>query len=174
MKSARNRWKQANQCGSALGAFAPPAAGTMGPGPASRRATVLLRRGFVRRAGPEPRSSDHRRALPFLRKRRAPRIVPFIICAGLIRPVLKHGPRSLTCERVSGWQTPTRRETEQVPEPYNNGRTAGRAMWVLPVAEQELVCWDPKDGELCLCRVKSLETVMEARSDTDVQIVRLT
>ena len=56
----------------------------------------------------------------------------------------------------------------------SNGRTAGRAMWVLPVAEQELVCWDPKDGELCLCRVKSLETVMEARSDTDVQIVRLT
>ena len=47
-------------------------------------------------------------------------------------------------------------------------------MWVLPVAEQEPVCWDPKDGELCLCRVKSLETVMEARSDTDVQIVRLT
>ena len=56
----------------------------------------------------------------------------------------------------------------------SNGRTAGRAMRVLPVAEQELVCWDPKDGELCLCRVKARETLMEARSDTDVQIVRLT
>ena len=39
---------------------------------------------------------------------------------------------------------------------------------------QEHICWDPKDGELCLCRAKSRETLMEARSDTDVQIVRLT
>ena len=31
---------------------------------------------------------------------------------------------------------------------------------------------DPKDGELCLSRVKSGETLMEARSGTDVQIVR--
>ncbi len=40
--------------------------------------------------------------------------------------------------------------------------------------ESERICWDPKDGELCLGRVKSEETLMEARSDTDVQIVRLT
>ena len=40
-------------------------------------------------------------------------------------------------------------------------------------AEQH-VCSDPKDGELCLSRVKSGETLMEARSDTDVQIVRQT
>ncbi len=40
--------------------------------------------------------------------------------------------------------------------------------------ESERMCWDPKDGELCLGRVKSEETLMEARSDTDVQIVRLT
>ena len=33
--------------------------------------------------------------------------------------------------------------------------------------------WDPKDGELYLNRVKSGETLVEARSDTDVQIVRL-
>ena len=45
---------------------------------------------------------------------------------------------------------------------------------ILPIAQQEHLCWDPKDGELCLCRVKSGETLMEARSDTDVQIVRLT
>ena len=38
--------------------------------------------------------------------------------------------------------------------------------------EYEHTCWDPKDGELCLNRVKSRETSMEARSDTDVQIVR--
>ena len=40
--------------------------------------------------------------------------------------------------------------------------------------EYEHICQDPKDGELCLSRVKSGETLMEARSDTDVQIVRQT
>jgi hypothetical protein len=35
------------------------------------------------------------------------------------------------------------------------------------------ICWDPKDGDLCLNRVKPGETLVEARSDTDVQIVRL-
>jgi len=32
--------------------------------------------------------------------------------------------------------------------------------------------WDPKDGELCLGRMKPEETLVEVRSDTDVQIVR--
>ena len=31
-------------------------------------------------------------------------------------------------------------------------------------------CWDPKDGELCLARLKSGETLMEVRSGSDVQI----
>ena len=31
-------------------------------------------------------------------------------------------------------------------------------------------CWDPKDGELCLARLKSGETLMEDRSNSDVQI----
>ena len=31
---------------------------------------------------------------------------------GFIRPVLKHGPRSLTCARVSEWQTLGRNESE--------------------------------------------------------------
>ena len=39
--------------------------------------------------------------------------------------------------------------------------------------ELEHICWDPKDGDLCLDRVKPGETLVEARSDTDVQIVRL-
>ena len=38
--------------------------------------------------------------------------------------------------------------------------------------ESEYTCWDPKDGELCLNRVKPEETLVEARSGTDVQIVR--
>jgi len=39
-------------------------------------------------------------------------------------------------------------------------------------AHQERTCWDPKDGELCLVRTKSGETLMEVRSDSDVQIDR--
>jgi hypothetical protein len=38
--------------------------------------------------------------------------------------------------------------------------------------ELEHPCWDPKDGELCLNRVKPEETLVEARSDSDVQIDR--
>ena len=38
--------------------------------------------------------------------------------------------------------------------------------------EFEHTCWDPKDGELCLSRVKPGETLVEARSDSDVQIDR--
>ncbi|CAL6279291.1 unnamed protein product [Bathycoccus prasinos] len=37
--------------------------------------------------------------------------------------------------------------------------------------ECEHTCWDPKDGELCLSRAKPEETPVEARSNTDVQIV---
>jgi len=36
--------------------------------------------------------------------------------------------------------------------------------------ELEHVCWDPKDGELCLSRIKSEETLMEVRRGSDVQI----
>ena len=38
--------------------------------------------------------------------------------------------------------------------------------------ECEHACWDPKDGELCLSRAKPGETLVEARSDSDVQIDR--
>lgn len=41
-------------------------------------------------------------------------------------------------------------------------------------AEQERTRWYPKDGELCLSRTKSGETLMEVRSDSDVQIDRQT
>ena len=39
-------------------------------------------------------------------------------------------------------------------------------------AHLERIRWDPKDGELCLARTKSGETLMEVRSDSDVQIDR--
>ena len=38
----------------------------------------------------------------------------------------------------------------------------------------EQVAYDPKDSDLCLSRAKSYESVVEARSDSDVQIDRLT
>ena len=38
--------------------------------------------------------------------------------------------------------------------------------------EWEHSCRDPKDGELCLNRAKPGETLVEARSDSDVQIDR--
>ena len=41
-------------------------------------------------------------------------------------------------------------------------------------SECEHTCWDPKDGELCLNRAKPGETLVEARSDSNVQIDRRT
>ncbi len=35
----------------------------------------------------------------------------------------------------------------------------------------EHACWDPKDGELCLNKVKPEEIIVEARSDNDMQII---
>jgi hypothetical protein len=39
-------------------------------------------------------------------------------------------------------------------------------------SECEHTCLDPKGGDLCLNRVKPGETLVEARSDSDVQIDR--
>ena len=35
-------------------------------------------------------------------------------------------------------------------------------------SECEHICWDPKDGELCLNSVKPEENLVEAHSDSDV------
>ena len=37
-------------------------------------------------------------------------------------------------------------------------------------SECEHICWDPKDGELCLGRMKPGETLVEVRRGSDVQI----
>ena len=42
------------------------------------------------------------------------------------------------------------------------------------MSEQERTRRDPKDGELCLSRAKPGETLVEARSGSDVQIDRQT
>lgn len=44
----------------------------------------------------------------------------------------------------------------------------GALGWVVSTAEH--ACYDPKDSELCLARVKPQETGVEARSRCDVQI----
>jgi hypothetical protein len=87
---------------------------------------------------------------------------------GFLYPVLKHGPRSLTYVRVQGCQTPVRNESD-------SGCIISQSAGLNPSGERsecEHTCWDPKDGELCLNRVKPGETLVEARSDSDVQIDR--
>ena len=54
------------------------------------------------------------------------------------------------------------------------GAPLARLVRVVGEAEQERARWDPKDGELCLSRTKPEETLVEVRSDSDVQIDRQT
>ena len=75
----------------------------------------------------------------------------------------------------------TRRRNESEGRPH--GR-AGAGWWrrrappALPArldravgeAELEHARWDPKDGELCLSRSKPGETLVEDRSDSNIQI----
>jgi hypothetical protein len=70
--------------------------------------------------------------------------------------------------RVQKWQTSARNES-------NSGGIIAPSAGHNPSGERsecEHTCWDPKDGELCLNRVKRGETLVEARSDCDVQIHR--
>ena len=52
------------------------------------------------------------------------------------------------------------------------GRTTGPFHCRVLEAALERTCWDPKDGELWLVRMKPEETLVEVRSDSDVQIDR--
>ena len=60
--------------------------------------------------------------------------------------------------------------------PSLGAAAASPADLVRPVGEveRERARWDPKDGELCLKRLKPEETLVEGRSDSDVQIDRPT
>lgn len=102
-------------------------------------------------------------------------------CRSSIRPVLKHGPRSLACARVIGWKTYWRNESKGrldrlIWDPFGFGQAAHHSpvLTACSRAEVERTRWDPKDGELCLSRMKPEETLVEVRNDSDVQIDRLT
>ena len=71
--------------------------------------------------------------------------------------------------RVQGCQTLVRNESD------SGCSICAQSAGLNPLGERsecEHTCWDPKDGELCLNRVKPGETLVEARSDSDVQIDR--
>ena len=53
-------------------------------------------------------------------------------------------------------------------------RNTVRSHLLSNMAAKERTCWDPKDGELCLSRMKPEETLVEVRRGSDVQIDRQT
>ena len=95
---------------------------------------------------------------------------------GIHPPVLKHGPRSLTSVRViylHGMRRTERAACSHASCESPRGRNTGRVVAKGRDLELEHICWDPKGGDLCLNRMKPRETLVEVRSDVDVQITRL-
>ena len=66
-----------------------------------------------------------------------------------------------------------RKLTSGIPEPQQSGAPSANPD-LLRRVRVEHGGRDPKDGELCLSGAKPKETLVEARSDTDMQNVRLT
>jgi len=52
-----------------------------------------------------------------------------------------------------------------------SGTLGGASCCLLLGRHLKSICCDPKDGELYLCRMKTGETLLEVRTNTDVQIV---
>ena len=83
-------------------------------------------------------------------------------------------------ESLGKYETRRRNESKGRRKPAQVGFRGREAADALPArlvrhvgeAALERTRWDPKDGELCLNRVKPEETLVEARSGSDVQIDR--
>ena len=69
-----------------------------------------------------------------------------------------------------GWKTRARNESKSWDLCRGGHRHLDQTFCDGSVVER--VCWDPKDDELCLNRVKPEETLVEAHSDSDMQIDR--
>ena len=65
-------------------------------------------------------------------------------------------------------------DSGRIPRPSGGGALPARLDRNVDEAALERTRWDPKDGELCLSRTKPEETLVEVRSDSDVQIDRQT
>jgi hypothetical protein len=76
--------------------------------------------------------------------------------------------------RVCGWKNPLRRNESKFKMPISQGTQHRPPLIFCEGWEQEHICNDPKDGELCLSRLKPGETLVEGRSAVDVQITRQT
>ena len=84
-------------------------------------------------------------------------------------PVLKHGPKSLIYVRVQRWKILVRNKNDSdwtlVAQSAGLNLSGERS-------ECEYIYWDPKNNKLYLNRVKPEKTLIEARSDSDIQIDR--
>ena len=78
--------------------------------------------------------------------------------------------------RVDGRAKPGRRKEADGREPPPSAEGAHRRPTPIFCEgfELEHACRDLNDGELCLSKAKPMETLMEAQSDTNMQIIRLT
>ena len=76
--------------------------------------------------------------------------------------------------RVVGCSKPESAMKVNVYRIWLDQSTVASFYWHVQGAKVEHTRWDPKDGELCLSRAKSEETLMEARNGSDVQIDRQT